>query len=320
MQAVSFLQRLIYKNVVVLAFVAGLAHKNAKILFLGLDNAGKTTLLHRLKDDRIAQHNPTQHPSAPPYAPSTRPTLVIKNPLLQIGLTGRVSAAMEELTIGNIKFRTFDLGGHTVARRVWSDYFQQVHPKLSRLSACPRRATPYLDNVSRVQTHAAVGCAELPSRAPQVDAVVYMVDSVDRERFMESKAELDGLLGTEGLTDVPFLILGNKIDVPQAASEDEIRGALGLHNMTTGKVGPTPPSQLRRLPHKLQCARPPSRPSRHRRPRLLTMCAVSLLGVVVLQGKVPMANGVRPIEIFCCSVVKRMGYKEGFQWLSQYIA
>jgi len=53
---------------------------------------------------------------------------------------------------------------------------------------------------------------------------------------------------------------------------------------------------------------------------LLTMCAVSLLGVVVLQGKVPMANGVRPIEIFCCSVVKRMGYKEGFQWLSQYIA
>ena len=56
---------------------------------------------------------------------------------------------MEELTIGNIKFRTFDLGGHTVARKVWSEYFQQV------------------------------------------DAVVYMVDTVDRERFLESKAELD---------------------------------------------------------------------------------------------------------------------------------
>ena len=178
----------------------GLAHKNAKILFLGLDNAGKTTLLHRLKDDRIAQHNPTQHPT------------------------------MEELTIGNIKFRTFDLGGHTVARKVWSEYFQQV------------------------------------------DAVVYMVDTVDRERFTESKAELDGLLGTEGLTDVPFLILANKIDVPQAASEEEVRGALGLHNMTTGK------------------------------------------------GTVAVAGGVRAIEIFCCSVVKRMGYKEGFQWLSQYIA
>lgn len=142
----------------------------------------------------------------------------------------RVVAAMEELTIGNIKFRTFDLGGHTVARKVWSEYFQQV------------------------------------------DAVVYMVDTVDRERFAESKAELDGLLGTEGLTDVPFLILANKIDVPQAASEEEVRGNLGLHNMTTGK------------------------------------------------GTVAVTAGVRPIEIFCCSVVKRMGYKEGFQWLSQYIA
>ena len=56
---------------------------------------------------------------------------------------------MEVLTIGDIKFQTLDLGGHTVARKTWSEYFTKV------------------------------------------DALVYFVDAVDRERFPESKRELD---------------------------------------------------------------------------------------------------------------------------------
>jgi GTP-binding protein SAR1 len=102
--------------------------------------------------------------------------------------------------------------------------------------------------------------------------VVYLVDSYDRMRFAESKKELDALLSDESLATVPFLILGNKIDIPYAASEEELRYYLGLSNFTTGK------------------------------------------------GKVNLSDSnVRPIEVFMCSVVKKMGYGEGFRWLSQYI-
>ncbi|KAJ3276530.1 COPII coat GTPase [Terramyces sp. JEL0728] len=141
----------------------GWANKSAKILFLGLDNAGKTTLLHLLKFNRIGTFAPTYNPTS------------------------------QEITIGKITLNTFDLGGHRNARILWKDYY------------------------------------------PDVGGIVYIVDCTDISRFEEVKSELDEILKLEDLSHIPILVLGNKIDIPGAVSEDQLRAHLGLFNTTTGK-------------------------------------------------------------------------------------
>ena len=56
---------------------------------------------------------------------------------------------------------------------------------------------------------------------------------------------LQSLLTSDELAHVPFLVLGNKIDVPRAVSEEQLRYALGLQNTFGKEVSQATPSDRR---------------------------------------------------------------------------
>jgi GTP-binding protein SAR1 len=65
-----------------LNFFSNLQQRKARIIFFGLDNAGKTSLLRRLKDGTFSQHPPT------------------------------LFSHQEEVRIGNVNVKAIDIGGH----------------------------------------------------------------------------------------------------------------------------------------------------------------------------------------------------------------
>ena len=93
-------------------------------------------------------------------------------------------------------------------------------------------------------------------------------------------------LSMDELSKTPFLILGNKIDrtrPPLSINETRL--------IVMSDPDAVSEEQLR-----------------------------SVLGLYQTtgKGKIPL-EGIRPIEVFMCSVVLRQGYGEGIRWLSQYV-
>ncbi|XP_045595987.1 ADP-ribosylation factor-related protein 1 isoform X1 [Procambarus clarkii] len=54
-------------------------------------------------------------------------------------------------------------------------------------------------------------------------AIIYMVDSADRERMDESKEAFDRMISSENLTGVPLLVLANKQDIPECMGVREVK-------------------------------------------------------------------------------------------------
>eukprot|EP00931_Biecheleriopsis_adriatica_P074114 TRINITY_DN48250_c0_g1_i1.p1 TRINITY_DN48250_c0_g1~~TRINITY_DN48250_c0_g1_i1.p1 ORF type:complete len:233 (-),score=72.98 TRINITY_DN48250_c0_g1_i1:262-915(-) len=129
---------------------------DAMLLFLGLDNAGKTTLLQMLKNERMVQQVPTLHPQS------------------------------EEIIVDKVRYKAMDLAGHETGRRLWKEYY------------------------------------------PCAGAVFFMVDASDRSRFAEAAEELTMLNKEAALAAVPVAVLAQKVDKPDAVSQDEFASALGV--------------------------------------------------------------------------------------------
>lgn len=131
-------------------------HREMRILILGLDGAGKTTILYRLQIGEVV---------------TTKPT---------IGFN------VETLTYKNLKLNVWDLGGQTSIRPYWRCY--------------------YADTA----------------------AVIFVVDSTDRDRMATASHELHLMLQEDELQDSALLVFANKQDQPGAMSASEISKELNL--------------------------------------------------------------------------------------------
>lgn len=107
-----------------------------------------------------------------------------------------------------------------------------------------------------------------------VSGIIFLVDTADRERIPEARAELEALLSMDELSGVPFCVLGNKVDDMSAIGDvDELKEVMGL-GMGMGTKG---------------------------------------------MGDGRWGGRAAEVGVFMCSVVKRVGYQEGFRWLSKNI-
>ncbi|XP_062958549.1 ADP-ribosylation factor-like protein 11 [Cynocephalus volans] len=133
-------------------------HKaEAQVAMMGLDSAGKTTLLYKLKGHQLVETLPT------------------------IGFNVEPLEAP-----GHMSLTLWDVGGQTQLRASWKDYLEGT------------------------------------------DILVYVLDSTDETRLPEAVAELREILNDPNMARVPFLVLANKQEAPDALPLLEIKNRLGL--------------------------------------------------------------------------------------------
>jgi ADP-ribosylation factor-like protein 1 len=146
-----------------------LGNEQMRIIIIGLDNAGKTTILCKALAFMTLQ---TAFTSMRSCQQSQVSAIVSQH--------SAVGFNVETVTYKNLKFQVWDLGGQTGLRPYWRCYYQDTN------------------------------------------AVIFVVDSADRERIEIAKQELELMLQEEELKGVPVLVLANKQDLPNALNDQEV--------------------------------------------------------------------------------------------------
>ncbi|GAB5367161.1 hypothetical protein AAMO2058_001205800 [Amorphochlora amoebiformis] len=87
----------------------GFFRREATVVLLGLDNAGKTSLQHKLTTGQSHSFVPTQKPH------------------------------QQEFTVGNVTLKAWDLGGHKAVRKLWKTYYRTADGIVFVVDAADRK-------------------------------------------------------------------------------------------------------------------------------------------------------------------------------------
>ncbi|GKZ00380.1 small GTPase [Mayamaea pseudoterrestris] len=161
----------------------GLWEKQASLLVLGLDNAGKTTLLHSLSTG-----SPHEHRTFPP---TDRPRLV------------------ERFRYKNVSFKAWDLGGHEAVRHLWSDYYSGDDEDGG--------------NTSPSSSISALLFLVDAADEPRLEEAGYELDNLLASPLSnDASAGVSHQTQQSSLYNVPVAILLNKCDLPTAVSSQAV--------------------------------------------------------------------------------------------------
>ena len=166
--------------------------KDVRILMVGLDAAGKTTILYKLKLGEIVTTIPT------------------------IGFN------VETVEYKNISFTVWG------AQSVDSHVTPAMRPPIAAFGSQPLTAQPHAfadvggqDKIRPLWRH----------YYQNTQGVIFVVDSNDRDRVGEARDELHRMLNEDELREAILLIFANKQDLPNAMNAAEITDKLGLHSL-----------------------------------------------------------------------------------------